>query len=340
MRQLKLAINHNKLISLAMEVEPAIKNLTQNGRRSLIDRFMKSFGLSIRAVTSTNSSQDQIPPAEEEIIIRSFQQDILTTIQDHGIHCNEVFNMDQTSLNFELIPKKTIEQKGSQRVPILTKGGEKKRATIISLINADGQKFKQFIIMKGVFEARIHNALQEYNDEGSHFSAQKKAWTDETQLNSWLENIWWPIAQATLRPKILILDSYPLHQNLRTEFEKFNTIVKFIPKGLTWSLQPLDNLYHKTYKSLAREFFLTNQQRVIEAEEGWRNFLIECAKTIYGQIDRNIVKGSWKMAGLEYPVSNSEFERQDDNMIEIEEGMAMEEQSMIIEEEIALSLDS
>ena len=97
--------------------------------------------------------------------------------------------MDQSGLNYEIVPKKTIERKGSQIVSVVTKGGVKKRCTIFSLINSVGEKFKQFVIVKGAHGARVEVSIQMNNDESNYFSAQKNAWTDEEQLESWLANV-------------------------------------------------------------------------------------------------------------------------------------------------------
>lgn len=319
-----LAVNHDVLIGLAMEADPRIRTLSQNGKRSMIDRFMKLFDLSLRTINSTRTSEEQIPIQEEEVLIESFKADFLQTIENYGVRRQDIYNMDQSGLNYEVVPRRTIELRGTQRVNVAVNGGEKKRATIFSLINAAGEKFKQYVIIKGVYRARIHDSIQEHNDEFNQFSAQKNAWTDYDQLNNWLVSVWYPIAQSNNRPKILLLDSYPLHLDLKSEFEKFNTIVKFVPKGLTWTLQPLDSLYHQRYKALAKSYFLMNQKRQARTEEEWRLFLIQCVKEVYGQITTDVAKGSWRSAGLEF---------QPQFWNSLDESMLIENEGMIVEED-------
>ena len=79
-----------------------------------------------------------------------------------------------------------------------------------------------------------------------------------------MENIWYSITRATERPKLLILDSYLLHTELEEEFKRFNTKALFIPKGLTYCLQPSDNLFHKTNKSHAKAYFMLHQEKKSE----------------------------------------------------------------------------
>jgi len=60
------------MISSALERDPRVKELSYNGRRNLIDRFMQACNLSIRAVTSTNSQADG-PEQSKAEMIRAFE---------------------------------------------------------------------------------------------------------------------------------------------------------------------------------------------------------------------------------------------------------------------------
>jgi len=70
-------------------------------------------------------------------------------------------------------------------------------------------------------------------------------------------------------PKLLILDSYPLHEEFAAKFAENNTHVLFVPKGLAWSLQPLDCGYLKFSKTILRgnglkhkiQYLLMNKRR-------------------------------------------------------------------------------
>ena len=209
--------------------------------------------------------------------------------------------MDQSGLNFEIPPKKTIEIIGSQQVSIATSGSEKKRVTVISLISCAGMKFPQLVIFKGTPGARVERKVKSYNDTMNVFTVQENAWTDKEQLENWLKFVWHPIASSTQRPKLLLLDSLPLHKDLKKEFEKFHTRVMYIPKGLTWTLQPLDSLYHRTYKNYARECFMVHQLRGNVSEEDRRKQVIDNVKEIHGKISEEIIKSSWRHVGLDHP---------------------------------------
>ena len=57
--------------------------------------------------------------------------------------------MDETPLNLNMIPNKTITKKGEKNVVIRTQNQEKIRITCILSICADGDKLPPYIINKG-----------------------------------------------------------------------------------------------------------------------------------------------------------------------------------------------
>ena len=111
MRQEMIAINHNMLITIAIQEQPELAELSPSGQRSLIDRFMKQFNLSLRTITSKRPSLSQEEAAEDELI-RQFKDQYIKTISDFQILEQNVYNMDQTGLNYEILPKKIIEKMG------------------------------------------------------------------------------------------------------------------------------------------------------------------------------------------------------------------------------------
>jgi len=149
MRVKKQAVSHFFLIQLAIEQQPSIQDLTPSGQRSLIDRFMKFSKLSIRTITSRSSGSHEQIPQEEAAQIENFRNEFQEIIRNQGIQSEDILNMDQTGLNYQTVPKKTIEIIGSQHVPVSTFNGEKKRVTIFSLISYSGRLFRQFVIFKG-----------------------------------------------------------------------------------------------------------------------------------------------------------------------------------------------
>ena len=51
-----------------------------------------------------------------------------------------IYNADQTAINFDMIPKKTVDETGTKTVWIRTAGGEKMRLTLMLLADSNGRK--------------------------------------------------------------------------------------------------------------------------------------------------------------------------------------------------------
>jgi len=316
MRAERVALDHHMLIRIAVQEEPEVGKLTYNGQRSLIDRFMSLYGLSIRNITSVRQEPEEI--TEEGRLVEEFKAQYAEVLASHQIPEEAVFNMDQTALYYEIPPKKTIEIVGTKQVAIATSGDEKKRVTIISLIGCNGARYRQMVIFKAVHKATVYKSLQRLNDDETYFSTQENAWIDEDQLEEWLNNVWYPIAREIEGPKLLLLDKHPLHFDKKHIFEKFGTHLLFVPTKMTHSLQPLDQNYHRAYKTLARQYFMRNKQIRRLTEEAKRQSLVECVKEIHASITIQIIRDSWSQAHLSYPIQENQMQIPPDDSMQIE----------------------
>jgi len=112
MRKEKTVVNHNLLISIACNEDPKVANLTKSGQRSLIDRFIKMHCLTLRTITTTTGGTQEQVSDEEMRSAESFRSEFREIVLTHQIPPECVFNMDQSSLYYEVLPKKTIDKIG------------------------------------------------------------------------------------------------------------------------------------------------------------------------------------------------------------------------------------
>jgi len=295
------AVTIDYLIGLSAIMDPSVQQLTYSGQKSLIRRFMDCFNLSIRQVTGNSASNDEQMDEEQRVVIESFKAEYKRLIQTHQIPAKNIFNMDQTGILYENVVSRTIDFSGNREVAVQSQGDEKKRATLFSLMNAQGELFTQLIVYKGTRDATIKAEVENYDDWMTFHTTQENAWCDGYVLIEWIYKIWQPMAGYIPGPRLLILDSYPLHEDFKAKFAENDTHVLFVPKGLTWCLQPLDCEFFKVLKDHLKKKWIENQQVEFSKEQEKRAALSDLLKETHTLMSENDNTVFWKKAGLEPP---------------------------------------
>lgn len=110
------AVTTDFLLELAEKEEPQLEELTIKGKRSLINRFMKFNGLSVKEITGYSGSKPEDLPEDQQALITEFYQKFEEIIQRKNIPVSNIFNMDQTAVYYENPTSKTIEVVGTREV--------------------------------------------------------------------------------------------------------------------------------------------------------------------------------------------------------------------------------
>ena len=296
------AVSVNYLMAIAHGEDAKFRSMTSAGKKSLIRRFLEHFNLSIRAITGYSGYTVEQLPEEQMNQIEQFKAEYNRLIQDYNIPSENIFNMDQTGVLYENPTARTIDFSGVREVNVRTQGNEKKRITVISLINAAGELFPQMLIFKGVREKYVHAEVSTYDDLSTMHTVQENAWTDADVLIEWDVRLWSHITSERDGHKLLILDAYPLHKNMEMFLSRNDTHILYVPKGMTWSLQPLDCGFFKVFKDKIRNDWLMNQQyKEYPDESAKREALSTILKSIFYELLDQSHTAYWEKAGLSYP---------------------------------------
>ena len=99
--------------------------------------------------------------------------------------------MDEVPVQFDYIPKKTMDVKGKKQIVVTDTGNTKNRFTVTFLYAADGSKYKPFIIFKGAYGKLSQKKKLERNllkQVLTFMSVSKKnGWLDSSiMINEWL----------------------------------------------------------------------------------------------------------------------------------------------------------
>lgn len=282
------AVTVEELVDKALEFLPTLRQLNPLALRERVYRFMERNDLVLRRVTSTqNEPMDLLQPR-----IDAFVQSIRFYVETHHVGLESIYNMDQTSMFFDMPPRYSVVRRGMRRnVVRASTTNTKKRVTVLLLARADGRKYRPLIVYKGVFGARVAREVQTYDDNEALHCAQERAWTDLDVLNYWVNNIWVDIVQNTEGPKLLLVDSLPLHtsnQGLLRCANRDDVAVRFIPESCTALVQPLDVAVIKVFKQKFRTFWNLHRGRDVS-----KRMLSLWIKRAWEQVPNNVISRSF-----------------------------------------------
>ena len=97
--------------------------------------------------------------------------------------------------------------------------------------------------------------------------------------------------------------------------------ILYVPKGMTWAVQPLDAGFFKVLKDEVRKVWARDQFHTISSEKEKRRVLIEGLKEVHEIMDGKANIGYWKKAGLEYPNEVQDVIRNNTEQVDEEGGL-------------------
>ncbi|RHZ41767.1 hypothetical protein DYB26_015433 [Aphanomyces astaci] len=183
-------------ISLPHDAEEQLAKGWPDGARdchrcwlALMRGFKKRHGLAIRARTR----QGQDTQGDGEAALAAFVQRVEAVVVEHGI--DVIYNADQTGVNYEYLPAKTMQSKGDKTVWIKCGGKTKDRATVMLLANSNGDKLPMFLVPKTT-ASKVKSVVQENLTQRHGFG--KQVWKQVEPLQARFNcrlygnpTVWW-----------------------------------------------------------------------------------------------------------------------------------------------------
>jgi hypothetical protein len=160
-------------------------------------------------------------------------------------------NMDETQMQFAIIPNRTVERSGATDVSIAVEGNEKAGLTMAACIGAGGSKMALTLVMSGSTakcEERIRSVFGDVIDRGELIVTHQRAgWCDSAVACQFLRHFVEWTSKVVRQPRqqtrpTLLWDVYAWHlsEQTKAEAERLGIDLEFIPAGKTGKLQPLD----------------------------------------------------------------------------------------------------
>ena len=128
--------------------------------------------------------------------------------------------MDETPMNFDMPPNRTVNSKGSKTVLIKTTGHEKTRFTVVLACMADGTKLKPMVVFKRKTMPKLKFPA------GVIVHVHPKGWMDEDGVKLWTDKVWKKRAGGLMKTKsLLVWDMFKAHvtENSKDHVKHTNT---------------------------------------------------------------------------------------------------------------------
>ena len=313
---------------LIRETNPEFK-----ASRGWAQKFMKRHSLVLRAKTSLS----QKLPADLETHLTSFAVFIQRQRLEYNFEMKMIGNMDETPVYFDIVPNKTIDQRGVRSVQVKTTGGDKRHITVVLTCTADGQLPPPMVIFKGKRQLNLRAP------PGFIIAVQEKAWMDAALMSRYIREIWFAYTKRS--KSLLVLDSFKCHisDEAKNQIKRGNSIPAVIPGGCTSKLQPLDVSINRPFKAILRNqwqqymmnWAANNDQGKPKPVD--KQTILDWIINAYEYIKARpeMIKKSFKVTGISTALDGSENELiRNDNLVPVESAQSeakMEEASDDIE---------
>jgi hypothetical protein len=170
----------------------------------------------------------------------SFMSLMRSTMEEHHVTLDRVYNADQTGLFFNKLPNRMYVSKDASGYRGVKQMKSKDRVTLMVATSAVGAKIPLFMVGKSkqpecfkLYPGGIHPMA---------YLHQTNAWFDKEVTIYWINTVLWPwhLSQHGNVHCLLLLDNCPAHTNLDESKLPMKLIIKFFPPNCTSFLQPAD----------------------------------------------------------------------------------------------------
>ncbi|RHY83425.1 hypothetical protein DYB35_009403 [Aphanomyces astaci] len=305
---------------------------------SWINGFMKRWRFSMRS----KSRSGQADLAQGQVALEAFGSRVRALVLEHGIE--SIYNADQTGINYEYIPKKTIDSLGAKTVWIKGSGHDKDRLSAMLLADSNGVKYPLFLVLKtGVSRIKgvVQDNLKHRNGFGCH------VWEDIEELHERHPSriygnptAWWNSLISiefltyhfgyrrgtACKPVLLLWDAFSAHStpDVLALASELNVLLDTIPPTLTWICQPADVAWMRSMKAALRHRWIEHSRTEVNNHDGGpfkltppdRFDIVEWVNTAWDSLSKKtIINGFRKCNIVDTPI---EHERTGDADVDLD----------------------
>ncbi|XP_065840186.1 jerky protein homolog-like [Oscarella lobularis] len=249
-------------------------------------KFCKRYGIREISLQGEKASADEKAACE---FVEKFQK----FISEEKYSLDQIFNLDETGLQFRLLPEKTLA--GAFEKSAAGRKKAKDRVTLAACSNASGSIFLPLLMIGKSNKPRCYRQL-DMKLLPYLYRGQKKAWMTSELFSHWFHTYFVVNVREHLQElgfekrAVLLLDNCSAHfceKELMSSDGKI--VVKYFPPNVTSIIQPMDQGVLESMKRRYRKKLLS--KFLLEDEEGVPipTFL----KTVDMKVVGDMVAASW-----------------------------------------------
>ena len=277
-------------------------------------RFLKRYNLRCLSVQGEQASADIISACE-------FQHDFEAVVS--GYDTEQVFNCDETGLQFRLLPQKTLAHAFEKRAEGRKKS--KDRVTISACANATGTIKLPLLLIGKAARPRCFTRT-DMRKLPVVYKAPQNAWVNTAIFLEWFHDHFVPLVQEKLTERgkepraLLVLDNCSAHPDEDLLVSRDGQVkAVFLPPNVTSLIQPMDqgvleSLKRRYRKSLLRDILLSDEDLDIVKFLKAVNMrtVVEKAAAAWADISTDTIRKSWRKL-LPLPTSESSLTTGEEN---------------------------
>ena len=214
-------------------------------------------------------------------------------VEEHHLTLNQVFNCDETGLNFRLLPDKTLASSFEKAADGRKKS--KERVTINACANASGTIKLPLQLIGKAKRPRCFCGLQ-MDLLPVEYQGQKNAWMSTEIFHKWFHDSFVPTVRRELsslgleQKAVLVLDNCPAHPNAEDLVSEDGKITAhYLPPNVTSLIQPMDQ---GVLEALKRRYKKNILRRLLIEEENGES-VVGFLKSLDMKVVADLIAESW-----------------------------------------------
>lgn len=259
--------------------------------------FKKRHNLSIKVPQAVEFSRKKMT---DPFVIGDYFKLLKSTLDELELNDlpHRIWNLDETSLSMDPTKTKIVGAKGVACSRV-TSGPGKENVTILSTVNASGEKAPPLIIFKGKF---VWDQWMAQGDDNFEivYAASTNGWMEGDIFYNYIKKTF-IAAIGPERPVLLIYDGHSTHvdQKIVKLAKENNVTILKLPPHTSHLLQPLDLSVFKSFKT-TWDAKLVAWQRQNTGVKLPKQHFSELVRKIWKDLNPEIIKNGFKKAGI-YP---------------------------------------